>query len=226
MNDMNRMVGQMMWMPFTVFASTLEAFGRSMSSGGWMGEATKAIACAPCEVAKPVVEAVGEERCDRKWECDDRCGEGLSCPSDRYDQDRGWWHRDRCDSRDRDEWCGRCGRRSCDCGCGSDRGSDVVKLVEYSLVNVQRGHDREGRPNSRILDSGERLVTDCTDLEEFRNEVIVEYARTHRDVDGKRLRVYTKVLRCWCKDDVDWCEEQVDALQDIAHSLRRDREPS
>lgn len=221
MNDMSKMVGQVFCLPFTVFASTVEAFGRSMSGGGWMGEATKAIACAPCEVAKPVVEAVGEERRERKWECDDRCGEGLSCPSDWHDRDRGWWHRDR--DRDRDEWCGRCGRRSCDCCCGSDRGSDVVKLVEYSLVIVRRG-DR-----SRILEGPEqRLVSDCTDLEEFRNEVIVEYVQRHRDkpVDGKHLRVYTKVLHCWCKEDVDWCEEQVDALQDIAHSLRRDREPS
>lgn len=216
MNDMTKMVGQMMTMPFTMFTSTMEAFGRSMTGGGWMGDTAKAVACAPCEMAKPMVEAVTETvRDDREWECSDRCGEGLACPPERYDH--GWARAERRERRD--EWCGRCGSRSCDCCCGSDRGSDLVKLVEYSLVTVRRG-DR-----SRVLEGPRQiLVSDCTDLEELRNEIIVDYVQEHqgKPIDGKHLRVYTRVLACWCKDDVDWCEEQVDALQSIARSLRRD----
>jgi hypothetical protein len=213
---MTKMVGQMMFMPFTVFAQSMEAFGRSMSGGGWMGECGKAVACPPCEPVKPAVcEAVAEVRRERAWECDDRCGEGLTCPPDWHDD--GWRHHDHHEHHEqRNECCGRCGRRSCDCCCGSDRGSDTVKLVEYTLVTIRRGDA------SRILESGERLVSDCTDLEELRSEIIVDYVQRHCDkpIDGKHLRVYTKVLSCWCKQDVDWCEEQVDALQDIARSLR------
>lgn len=215
MNEMTKMVGQMMCMPMTVFASSMEMLSRSMPGGGWPGMdcSDHSKRCLPCEPVPPVVREERKVAREERW-CDDACGEGLECsPGHHHD---GW------KDHDRKERCGGCGNRSCDCCCGSSGGSDLVKLVEYSLVSVRRGRGPDDERGSRILASGEMLVTDCTDLEQLRYQIVADYAqRAKHPIDAKDLRVYVKVLDCWCKNDVDWCEEQVDALRSIAGSLRR-----
>jgi hypothetical protein len=146
-----------------------------------------------------------------------------------------WSCRDRCD----DGWSSD--RGGCGCGCGCNRcrsgdccgrsschsGSDKVYLVEYSIVNLGRsepGSLREERGSYEVR-CRQRVVRECMTCEEFKNWVIVDYVREHPWVSGKNLRVYVKVLDCWCKEDWDYEEEQIHVLKQIRNAIRgEDRE--
>src|SRR6185295_3160251 len=143
--------------------------------------------CAPCEAKTAACAPIQPEVCTSDWSCAPR-------PT-------GWGS------------CGTCGRAAGECCC--NRGSDRVKLIEFSLVTVRRN------AKCGVLWSGQRLVSDCTTPDEFQNQIVVEYVQSHcdRPVDGKNLRVYTRVLDSWCKSDFDWEEEQIDALQEIRDAI-------
>lgn len=206
MREMMRMFNDAMCLPITTFTTGMEMMARAFDMGRDFG----------------------------RWgdRCDDRCGEGLDC-------DDAWC--DGCHRRRRDCRCG--GRTRWDCGdwwdrCGdfdwswwdrcddrSDRGgrrkhrrSDTVKLVEFALVNVRRGgHDREP------LAHGERVITDCTTEEELRNEIIVDWVQKHGGGghEARNLRVYLRVLACWCKSDYDYEDEEIEELRGIRRALER-----
>jgi len=65
------------------------------------------------------------------------------------------------------------------------------------------------------------VIRDCMTDESFRNQVIAEYSRKHPEVRGKNLRVYFKVLDCWCKDDWDYEGKQIEVLEEIRNAIGR-----
>ena len=112
-----------------------------------------------------------------------------------------------------------CDGQDCHDGCacrdrGSHRGSDCVRLVEFTLVVVGLGH------HSRVLEHGQRVMEDCVTLEDFQNRIIYEWARHHDEpIDANNLRVYTKVLDSWRKPCFDFEEVQVQTLRQIRDAI-------
>jgi hypothetical protein len=220
MNDMMQMFGQMMCWPMTAFADAMSRSMQSMQGMGMPGMSWGAqqgnSSCAPCSTAIEVRQepvAVSTQSCRDDWGCGSS-GNDWSCPSS---SGRDW----------------SCNTGSCGCGCncsscsrgnccgGSNchhSGSNQVKLVEYSVVNIGRG---AGNQNLRCR---QMLIRDCTTAEEFNNCVIAEYAKEHPHVDCKNLRVYYKVLDCWCKQDWDYEARQIEVLEEIRNAIaRKDR---
>lgn len=223
MNQMFRMFSEAMCLPITTFATGMETMARTMQCGDWMQRG----------------DCSDWSRSDRDWSCSDSSDRDWdrACGGRDYGSgsDDGWSGRGRSRHDDDKDWgfsinWGDCG---CGCGCGrcrqgdccgsSGRRCNLVKLVEYTVVSVRRG----GRRDEERAEMKQRVITDCTSMEEFRNEVLIDYARDHKDSDGKYLRVYLRVLACWRKEDFDFEEDQLHALHEIRHSideLRKQRE--
>lgn len=169
MSDFMRMFSEAFCLPITTFASGVETFARTMQHGG---------RCRSCG--------------DRSWNA-----------WDGWDDDR---HEEDDDASWDDAWAGF----ACVCGCGCDRcrrgdccrhGADRwVKLVEWSLVRVTRERsgggvaEDDGEGGSRVLASGQTVVSDTTGPRELRNEVLVDYVRDHPEEEGRNLRVFLRVL--------------------------------
>lgn len=204
MNDMMQMFTQMMTMPMNM----METFTRSMQSSCPVSQT-----CLPAPCPEPCVPVACEPVKEAPWRC---CDSDCRCDGNRCHESCG------CRSRDY--------RRCCDsdCRCDGDRchercpcrsrvyhhGSDRVKLVEYSVASVRRGARRPP-------DYGQQLFSGCATHEEITNEVITRYVKKHCDqpVDGKDLRVYTKVLDTWCKPEFDFEEEQIETLRGIRRAI-------
>jgi hypothetical protein len=220
MSEMMQMFGQMMCWPMTAFADVMSRSMQSMQSlPGMQGMSWSppqgGNSCTPCSTAIEVCReepaaALSSRSCRDDW----------SCGSSRND-----W---RCGSSSSgNDWSGNTGSCGCGCGCsscsrgnccgGSDChhcGSNQVKLVEYSVVNIGRG---AGNENLRCR---QMLIRDCTTSEEFNNCIIAEYAKENPHVDCKNLRVYYKVLDCWCKKDWDYEEAQIAVLEQIRQAIK------
>ena len=209
MNSMVRMFSEAMCLPITTFATGMETMARAVQCGGWSDgwrwsdDRGDGLSCADR------YEDGEGDRCGWSWNAG--CGDGKTGSSWSADPE-GWSHGCSCGCD-----CHRCRRG--DCCRPSHRGCDDVKLVEYTLVRVDR-------QRSKILQaSRQEVISDCTSLEELRHQVIVDYAREHRDVDGRHLRVFVRVLACWRKDDRDFEDDQIDALHEIRDAIR-DHEPA
>lgn len=223
MNQMMGMFGQMMCWPMTMFGEMMSrsmqgmqgmqggSWGQGSQGGSWgQGSwgAQSGGSCQPCSTERALP-------CPTKSD-DWSCGTSSSSSCDDWSGSNRW--EEGSSSR---EGCGcGCGCRSCRSGdcCRSSChhcGSDQVKLVEYSVVNIGRG-SRDQKVHCR-----QTLIRDCTTAEEFRNEIIAEYAREHPHVNGKNLRVYFKVLDCWCKEDWDYEEKQIEVLEEIRDAIAR-----
>jgi len=206
MNQMFRMFSEAMCLPITTFATGMETMARTMQCGDWSDWS----------------------RSNRDWSCPDTSSDDWdrSCG----DRGRDSWRGDgeSGHGRNDNDWglsinWGDCG---CGCGCGrckrgdccssSGRRCNLVKLVEYSVVSVRGGRHR-GEEHAEMK---QRVITDCTDMEEFRNQVLIDYARDHEDCDGKYLRVYLRVLACWRKEEFDFEEDQLHALHEIRDAIR------
>ena len=106
---------------------------------------------------------------------------------------------------------------------------DMVKLVEYSIVSIQREKERR-------LYSGEQIVTENLTGEAFASWMITQYlqsegyasqvaedaSNTIRERDRKYLRVFYNVLDRWPEQSLDYEEKQLDILKDIAEALGKD----
>ena len=106
---------------------------------------------------------------------------------------------------------------------------DMVKLVEYTLVTIERGQERalEGPKQIMITDdltrdafSNARVAAWFTqtggevDLEDEKGQV------HKRLVDPETLRVYYRVLDRWPKEDLKKDERHVEYLRQIAENTR------
>jgi len=94
--------------------------------------------------------------------------------------------------------------------------NDQVKLVEYSIVSIER--DRE-----RKLYETEKIVVDNMTGEAFATWVIAEFVQeqphrvTHQE--KKYLRVYYNVLDSWARESLHFESKQLDALEGIRRAI-------
>lgn len=223
MSNMMQMFGQMMFWPMTAMADMMS---RSMQGMQGMGTqnmgwgSSQGTSCSTCALPEPRREEttinVSTRSGHNDWGCNTSGSNDWSC------QGSGG-HDWSCDSGlSCGCGCGSCSRGNC---CGGSNchhcGSNQVKLVEYSVVNIGRG-DRNENIRCRQM-----LIRDCMTQEEFNNCIIAEYAKEHPHVNCKNLRVYYKVLDCWCKENWDYEERQIEVLEEIRNAIARgDREPS
>jgi len=219
MNEMMQMFGQMMCWPMTAFT---EAMSRSMQGMQGMQGMTgmQGMACGSPQGSSCALPDVRREETTGMT---NRPGQdGWNCRSSGND-----WG---CNSSAGNDWSGNTG--SCGCGCDSCNrgrccggsnchhcGSNTVKLVEYSVVNIGRGAGRQD------LRCRQMLIRDCTTSEEFNNCVIAEYAKENPHDDCKNLRVYSKVLDRWCKQEWDYEATQIAVLEQIREAIE-DRKPA
>jgi len=114
-----------------------------------------------------------------------------------------------------------------------DLSNDKVKLVQYSIVSIQRGLER-------TLWEAEKIVSDNMTGEAFATWMIAEYIQAeeewekyperypHRHPGWKRveheskkyLRVYYSVLDQWEREDLHYEEKQLVVLQGIENAIR------
>ena len=123
-------------------------------------------------------------------------------------------------------------RKMSDCCC-NDEGT-MVKLVEYTIVSIKRCDER-------ILKKDEIIYADEMTEEEFNTWVIALYcqetpeeqrrdARSYGDDEGwgpvrhedkRYLRVFSRVLQSWPRQQKDCCaDRQVDVLRGIEDAIR------
>lgn len=99
---------------------------------------------------------------------------------------------------------------------------DRIQLVRYTVVTLLRGRER-------ILETGERLVTEALTAEAFVAWVTAGVAGggdLPPDAD-RFLRVHYQVLDSWPKPDLGYEERQLGLLEDIATAVdRRRRRPA
>ena len=93
---------------------------------------------------------------------------------------------------------------------------DMIKLVEYSILTIDRGEER--------LLTGDRpklkLVKRNTTGEAFASWVISEELDDPKDGEqNEYLRVYYNVLDRWPKQDLEFEEKQLDYLEGIRDAL-------
>lgn len=94
---------------------------------------------------------------------------------------------------------------------------DMIKLVEYSIVTIERGEERILTGNHLKL----KLVRRNTNGEAFASWVISEdISGDLGDEEKERLRVYYNVLERWPKQDLEYEEKQLDVLEEIRDALR------
>ena len=105
-----------------------------------------------------------------------------------------------------------------------DLNDDMVKLVEYSIVTIQRQQERVlGDPERRVT-----IVTDNLTGNAFSNARIAELVndKKHKRLKPDTLRVYYNVLERWPKEDlkkdekgIEHDEEQIKVLRQIRDRL-------
>jgi len=99
-----------------------------------------------------------------------------------------------------------------------DLSNDKVKLVQYSIVSIQRGAER-------TLKESERIVSDNITGEAFATWMIAEFIQEDphrvRHEEKKYLRVYYSVLDQWEQEDLHYEEKQLDVLRGIEEAIRR-----
>ncbi|MCH9651597.1 MAG: hypothetical protein K0U98_25450 [Deltaproteobacteria bacterium] len=98
---------------------------------------------------------------------------------------------------------------------------DMVKLVSYSIVSIQR--DRE-----HVLSSARRVVTDNMDGEGFASWMIAEYLeesgrKRFKDKELQYLRVSYNVEDRWAEQDLKYEEKQLRALDGIERAIRKEK---
>lgn len=94
---------------------------------------------------------------------------------------------------------------------------DMVKLVEFTIVTIERGKERLLERPSQVI------VTDDLTGNAFSNARIADWVmkdRGDRTVRTDTLRVYYNVLDRWPKEDLKAIERTVDAEEDQARNLR------
>ena len=103
---------------------------------------------------------------------------------------------------------------------------DMVKLVEYSILSVQRGHEGE-------KERGQKIVTDRLTEDAFVTWVIADYlegdnGNGHEIPSGQRkyLRVYYNVLQRWPREELHYEQEQLAVLRDINESIKESKSSS
>jgi hypothetical protein len=95
-----------------------------------------------------------------------------------------------------------------------DLANDRVKLVEYSIVSIERGRER-------TLHDGEKLVSSNMTGEDFAIWVIAEYVQEHPipHESKKYLRVCYEVQCSWAREPLHYEEKQLDALEGIRRAI-------
>ncbi len=92
----------------------------------------------------------------------------------------------------------------------------MVKLVEYTVVSVERGNERVlTGPEMQLI-----VVTDDLTGNAFSNARVMELSASPK-VDAKSVRVYYNVLDRWPKEDLKKDERQVGYLAEIAANTQK-----
>lgn len=98
-----------------------------------------------------------------------------------------------------------------------DLSNDKVKLVQYSIVSIQRGLEH-------TLKEAEKIVSDNMTGEAFATWMIAEFIQEHPDrvrhEEKKYLRVYYSVLDQWEQEKLHYEEKQLVILAGIEQAIR------
>ena len=102
----------------------------------------------------------------------------------------------------------------CNDDCGTSEGYCEIRLFQYSIVSIKRGEER-------ILEYGQKLVSDTMTECDFDSWVILDYASHHPIPPGERkyLRVWSQLLKVWEKQSLHYAQRQLDILQEIADRI-------
>jgi hypothetical protein len=94
--------------------------------------------------------------------------------------------------------------------------TDEMKLVKYTIVCIDRKHER-------ILHTDERIVVDPMSHTNFAAWVIADYLQSEHisDEETKYLRVSFDVLDKCPRETFAYKERQVEVLEQIRDQLRR-----
>lgn len=95
---------------------------------------------------------------------------------------------------------------------------DLVKLVEFTIVSIQRDEEKILQPTQQFLETD-----DLTD-DAFSNARVAEWVRDNtaeaKKVDLESVRVSYRVLNRWPKQDLRKDERTVNALEKIAEKIK------
>ena len=93
-------------------------------------------------------------------------------------------------------------------------GDDMVKLVEYTIVSIERGKEE-------IVESGHKLFDDDMTGDAFASWVIAEEVPKKKNgYDSKYLRVSYNVLDRWPRQDLKYEERQLEILGQIEKKIK------
>ena|SRR5262249_49955994 len=96
-----------------------------------------------------------------------------------------------------------------------DLNTNDIKLVKYTIVCIDRKHER-------ILHTDERIVADPMSHKNFTSWVIADYLQSEHisDQETKYLRVSFDVLDRWPREPFAYKKQQVEVLEQIRDNLR------
>ncbi|HEX9941230.1 MAG TPA: hypothetical protein VGG03_04380 [Thermoanaerobaculia bacterium] len=98
--------------------------------------------------------------------------------------------------------------------------NDYKKLVRWSIVSVKPGYDLFPEPEVR-----EELISACMTQSEFETWKVAEFFERHPKIPpsyGRYVRVYSQVLRCYEKPEVNFEKDQIEVLKEIRNAIRRE----
>lgn len=96
---------------------------------------------------------------------------------------------------------------------------DMLKLVSYSIVCIERGEEKV------LLCSDCKLFADNMSDCDFDSWVVADYCEHHEvPCDKKYLRVTYEVKGRWPKPDLQFEEKQLERLEDISAAILKDKD--
>src|SRR5689334_8504251 len=95
-----------------------------------------------------------------------------------------------------------------------DLNDNNIKLVKYTIVCIDRKHER-------VLHTDERIVIDPMSHAAFASWMIAEYLQSEpiSDEEKKYLRVSFDVLDSWPREAFTYKERQIEVLEQIRDKL-------
>jgi Rps23 Pro-64 3,4-dihydroxylase Tpa1-like proline 4-hydroxylase len=95
-----------------------------------------------------------------------------------------------------------------------DLNNNNIKLVKYTIVCIDRKHER-------VLRADERIVIDPMSHAAFASWMIADYLQSEYISDKKKyLQVSFDVLDSWSREAFTYKERQIEVLEQIRDKLR------
>ncbi len=192
--------GEMMLLPVRMFSSSMETFGQIVRSVQGSAEPHTTLPSPTIPVAPPDSRPVADPSTNPSHS--PQPFEQRASKSNHPGEPAGISHND---SKEK--------KMSCD----TNLSDDDVKLVQYNIVCIKRGHEHV------LLCNGCKVFTDVMDQCGFESWVIADFIReTGGDIgcDAKDVRVTYCVAGRWPKQDLHYEEKELVRLTGIEDAIR------